>query len=152
LNNNPEIISLNLRKSGITHSGAVALAKTTAILTSLNLSRNSLCATAAMALASNQNITLSEGSMGSMGCIGDTGYNALNETNPLKRANLGRSVNRMTITSNRRYKKTEPLFPTNCIGVPSLLRLCLFKVQQSPQLDKSKLTIDLQRKLIKPKV
>ncbi len=65
-----------------------------------------------------------------------TGLNALEETDPHKRA---------------QHALNAGINPAD-VPVPSLKRLCLFKIKNSPQLNKDHLTVDLKEELKKPKV
>ena len=67
--------------------------------------------------------------------IGVDGAKALAETDPHKRANYA------TELGIKQFSE-----------VPSLLRLCLFKVKNSPQLNQNQLPNDLKEKLAQPKV
>jgi hypothetical protein len=96
----------------------------------LDVSFNNIGADGAKALAANTTLTTLNVDGNN---IGEAGEKALHETDPVKRASYGRAVG----------MKTE---------VPSLKRIALFKVQQSPQLDKNKLPEELIEELKKPKV
>jgi hypothetical protein len=153
LQEHPEITKLNVRSNCIGDNGARALASNTT-LTKLAIWDNRIGGNGAKALASNTTLTnldVSYNRIGDDGAkalasntvletldvssieIGHSGVKALLETDPRIRANYGREVK----------IKTE---------VPSLLRLCLFKVKQTPNLDQNQLCDDLREKLAQAKV
>ncbi len=136
LTNHPEIKKINLSHNHIGNDGAEVLASIST-LTAINLSNNLVRGNGAVALASipsliDLNLTNND--------IGTLGHAALQERNPVKRANYRRDL-----ANDRRDLGITP-------EVPSLKRISLFKVQQNPGLDRSRLPIDLHDDLHKPRV
>ncbi len=150
LASNTSLTTLEMSYNQIGPEGAKALASNMS-LTTLYVSYNQIGPEGAKALASNKSLRTLEVSRNQIGPEGakalasntsteiwvrddhgPEGAKALAETDPHKRANYGREAGINT-------------------DVPSLSRLCLFKVKQY-QLNQSQLPDDLHKKLAQPKV
>lgn len=114
------LTSLNLSRNKVGDEGVKVLGAMPN-LTSLNLSQNNIGDEGAKMLAANPNLSTLDVSYNN---IGDEGKNALKESDPIKRANFAKPVE-----------------------APSLLRLCLFAVNDLPDEQKNNLPIDLIERL-----
>ena len=120
--------TLDISYNNIGDEGAVALSASN--LKTLNLNGNKIGDKGAKALSANTKLEMLK--ICQYNKFSESGTKALDETDPIKRANYGREVG----------LKTE---------VPSLTRLCLFKIKNSTLLDRSVLPNDLHTKLEQPK-